>query len=315
MTPAIHGIDSPGVTASAERRTGRILRVDRFAIHDGPGIRALVLFKGCPLRCSWCHSPESQAGAPELVVKGDRCIHCGACLAACPTGLAVQGKPGGAAEGCPACGACAASCPPAARELVGREMTVEDLLAEVERDVVFYDRSGGGVTFSGGEPLAQPAFLAETLTACRARGLHTAVETSGFAPREDAGVLASADLVLFDVKLHDEERHLQHTGVSNEPILANLAWLAARHPAVRVRFPLVPGVNDDDANVDAIGRLVASLGVRGVDVLPYHTAGLAKYARLGRACALAGTRPPSADALRRVSRRLAGCGLDTRIGG
>jgi pyruvate formate lyase activating enzyme len=299
------------------RATGFIFLVERFAVHDGPGIRVAVFLKGCPLRCWWCHSPESQRVTPELFLKTDRCIVCGSCVPAC-THDAIAEVDGGyttSRERCAACGDCTDLCPTGARTIVGREMTVPDLLAEIDKDRVFVDRSGGGVTFSGGEPLMQPAFLAEALEACRAAGLHTAIETSGYAPWSAMQVVLGADLVFFDLKAADDDMHHRVTGVSNRRILDNFRRLTRAHPDVRPRIPLIPGINDDDANLDALGQIVASAGLHDVDVLPYHTAGEAKYGRLGRPYPLADVAPPSADALAHARVRLEQFGLTVHLGG
>jgi pyruvate formate lyase activating enzyme len=192
-------------------------------------------------------------------------------------------------------------------------MSAPELVAEVERDRVFLDRSGGGVTFSGGEPLMQPEFLGEALSGCKAAGLHTAVETSGFGSRFALDEAARADLVLFDLKIHDEERHLQFTGVSNRIILENFVRLTGRHRAVRVRVPLIPGINDDRENLEAIGALAAVQGATGVDLLPYHTAGAAKYERLGRPYLLAGVTAPSPEAVLAAKHCLESCGLPVHV--
>jgi len=298
--------------------SGTIFRVERFAIHDGPGIRTTVFLKGCPLACAWCHSPESQSQAPEFMPRADRCIRCGACAAACPhdafrfADTPALARP----EACDLCGSCARACPSGARELVGREVGVGELVDLIEKDRVFYDQSGGGVTFSGGEPLMQPAFLLDAVVCCREHGIHTAIDTSGFGdPAALLRIAAHADLFLFDVKTVDESRHEAFTGVGNRLILDNLRALAARHPAVIVRFPLVPGVNDDDAEVRALGRLVASLGLTRVDVLPYHRAGTAKYHRLNRTYRLDDARPPSVATRERVAQTLEGFGLTVTRGG
>ena len=195
-------------------------------------------------------------------------------------------------------------------------MTARELINTIEQDRVFVDQSGGGVTFSGGEPLMQHAFLAEAIAAAHDAGWHTAVETSGFGSSEALDVLRSADLVLFDLKLYDEARHRQATRVSNRVILANFRRLAqARAGGLRVRLPLIPGINDDDANLDAIGALAASSRVDALDLLPYHTAGLAKYARLDRPYALEGVRPSPPDAIEAARSRLAAHGLTVCVGG
>lgn len=270
--------------------TGIVFNIMRFAVNDGPGIRTTVFLKGCPLRCLWCHNPESILPGPELFIRPDRCIRCGACLEVCEHG-AIRGDEGAlmtVRELCIRCGRCVDACSADARELVGREMTTGEVLEAVSRDTVFHDESGGGVTFSGGEPLLQHEFLLSVLQGCRARGIHTAVDTSGYAaPAVLDAVAEVADLFLYDIKLFDEERHRRFTGVSNRLILENLHRLTARGAAVIVRIPLIPGINDDEVNIREIGEFVASLGgISEIDVLPYHDTGLAKYDRLGRACGL-----------------------------
>lgn len=297
--------------------TGLVFQIERFAVHDGPGIRVAVFLKGCALRCGWCHSPESQSTRPELLLKQDRCISCGTCQPVCRTNAIqeIDAEFETDLTRCDACGDCATACPTDARVIAGRRMTVPELLDEVERDRIFLDRSAGGVTFSGGEPLLQGAFLRDALAACRSAGLHTAVETAGFGPTMALEGLDQADLVLFDLKLFDEDRHRRATGVSNRLILANFGRLTSRHRGVRARLPLIPGVNDDPENVDAIGALVASAGVRAIDVLPYHTAGVAKYSRMGRPYPLPGVAPPTPAAVAAVRDRLERIGLTVHVGG
>jgi pyruvate formate lyase activating enzyme len=283
---------------------GLIFNIQRFSVHDGPGIRTTVFLKGCPLRCAWCHNPESIRAEPELSVLESRCIHCGRCVEACPTGrlAALEAlSPGDAAAGngspllrlvpelipeCILCGTCAEVCPVEARQIVGRSMAVGELMTEVLRDRLFFDDSGGGVTFSGGEPLSQPDFLTAALEACRSEGVHTAVDTSGFCRQEDLLRIAPwTDLFLFDLKHMDDARHRELTGVSNRRILENLAALAAlpepTRGSIRVRVPVIPGLNDDRTNLEATARFAASLpGVHRVDLLPYHAHGLHKRERL-----------------------------------
>jgi len=321
---------------------GRIFNIQRFSVHDGPGIRTTVFLKGCPLRCTWCHNPESLRGEVELSVAESRCIHCGQCVAACPTGrLRVLGEDGpthwtpkalGKAPECTLCGTCVEVCPVEARQLVGWRSSVDELLAEVLKDRLFFDDSGGGVTFSGGEPLGQPEFLAAALDACRHHGMRTAVDTSGFCRQEDLlAVARQSDLFLYDLKHMDEERHRELTGVSNRRILENLQALAAIHDGIWIRVPLIPGVNDDAENLDATARFVLSLpGVRRLHLLPYHRHGLAKRERLsdtpGETDEPFGTStpPPSvvdravpgaSGALEDAVRRMTDAGLETHLGG
>jgi pyruvate formate lyase activating enzyme len=297
---------------------GRVARIARGAAHDGPGIRSVIFFKGCPLRCRWCHSPETQGFGAEVLLVKDRCIACGGCVEVCACGAASLSAEGPTVDRarCTACGRCAARCPACAREVQGGWMTVDAVIDAVRRDVPFYERSGGGVTFSGGEPLHQPTFLAALLDRCRAEGIPAAIETCGHASRRAAlRALDRAPLFLFDVKIVDDARHRAMTGASNQRILSNLAALAARRADIVVRFPLVPGITDDEGNVAAVGRLVASLAQPRVDVLPYQRAGLAKYERLDQACSLADVPAASALDAERAAARLRGFGLDVRIGG
>ena len=287
---------------------GRVLRLQRFCLHDGPGIRTTVFLKGCPARCPWCHNPESQASGPELMLFTERCLRCGSCATACPNGLEPSR--------CTACGSCAEACPTGARQLVGRTVTAAEVFEEASRDRVFFDESGGGVTFSGGEPLAQAAFLRELLLGCRELGLHAAVDTCGFAPRETLlGLVPLVDLFLFDLKLLDEVRHEQLTGLPLSPILGNLEALASSGARVWLRVPVVPGLTDDEAALARAASLAARLRLTRVDLLPYHATGSGKLRRLGREDPLEGLFPPPAARLEALASLFRAQGLETRVGG
>ncbi|MGC9335639.1 MAG: glycyl-radical enzyme activating protein [Anaerolineae bacterium] len=293
--------------------------IKRFSIHDGPGIRTTVFFKGCPLTCPWCHNPESQAPDRELLLRPNRCIHCGACLDACPHGAVTRDGDhyGVAPDLCQLCGACVEVCYAEAREIVGRVMATAEVMAEVARDVAFYDQSGGGVTFSGGEPLAQPGFLQSLLRACRERGIHTALDTCGYAPWPVLDALRDdVDLFLYDVKLMDDDEHRRLTGVSNGPILENLRALSERGHAIVLRVPVIPGINDGPDEVRALAAFAASLPhLQGVDLLPYHATALDKYERLHRPYGLPGLRPPAAEALDEIVQQLDQPGIPVKVGG
>ena len=298
---------------------GLIFDVRKFSVHDGPGIRTTVFFKGCPLSCWWCHNPESQGRQPEIMLWDSRCIGCEACLAACPeAAIARSGQVVSTDQRlCTSCGTCIPYCPTDAREWIGREASVAEVMAEIERDVSFYDESGGGVTFSGGEPLMQPAFLLALLQACRQQEIHTALDTSGFAAWETLErVRPYVDLFLYDVKLIDEERHRQATGVSNTRILNNLRALSEHGHRIILRVPLVPGVNADEVNMLALADLAASLpGVERVDLLPYHHAAAGKYERLQKPYSFPDTLTPSDETVNALADRLRERGLFVKIGG
>ncbi len=287
---------------------GRIFDIKRFAIHDGPGIRTTVFLKGCSLSCAWCHNPESHSPAPEVLYWEDRCTGCGTCVAACPQGVIrlVGGRPLTDRAGCTGCGTCVAACPWGARQLVGEMMTVEEVMQRLEKDRLFYDESGGGITLSGGEPLDQPAFCRALLSRCREVEIHTALDTCGQASEETLlSVAALADLILYDLKLMDPERHRSYTGASNERILSNLRRLDRLNKRVWLRIPLIPGINDDAKTLREMAGFVAELrSVERVQVLPYHRAGLKKYERLERPAPTARLAPPSPQAVEQAVARL-----------
>jgi pyruvate formate lyase activating enzyme len=298
---------------------GLVFDIKKFSIHDGPGIRTTVFFKGCPLNCQWCHNPESQAPQRELIVRTNRCMRCGACLQACTHGGVIQeGDEYVVATGrCQLCGACVEACYAEARQIVGQEMTTAEVMAEVERDLAFYEQSGGGVTFSGGEPLAQPEFLAALLSACQRAGIHTAVDTCGYAPWSvlDA-IRGDVDLFLYDLKLMDDQAHRRLTGVSNRLILHNLRALSESGEAIILRLPILPGVNDSLDNLTALAAFAATLPhLQGIDLLPYHPTAVDKYARMNRAYSFRAMKPPAAEDLAEIAQALEQPGVPVRIGG
>lgn len=299
-------------------RSGLVFDIRKYSIHDGPGIRTAVFLKGCPLRCLWCHNPEGLSSEPEILRRPDRCVSCGACARACPLGLDPRTSAGSErCSACPAFGACAEACPAEALQLVGRRMSVEEVMAELRKDLPFYEDSGGGATFTGGEPLAQPEFLLELLRACRAEGIRSALDTSGWASRGlllEAGALA--DLVLFDLKLTDDARHRAATGVPGLPILDNLTALAASGARIVLRVPLIPGINDAPGDLESAARYAASLGAEiKLHILPYHDSGRGKYALRGAAYPMGDAREPSHEASRAAMGVFERAGLAVTIGG
>jgi pyruvate formate lyase activating enzyme len=285
---------------------GLVFNIMRFSLADGPGIRTTVFLKGCPLRCDWCHNPEGQGFAPSLMLFEERCRHCGDCKLVCPHGLTA----------CETCGLCVEACVAEARQMAGRAMSVSEVLAEIERDVIFFDGSGGGVTLSGGEPLAQPLFAEALLAACRARRIHTALDTCGAAPAEALlRVSAEADLVLFDVKLMDSDLHAAHAGVPNAAILDNLRALAAAGRSIVVRYPLIPGLNDGAAALSELAAFLRALGLRRLDLLPYHRMGADKYKRLGLARPGEDIAEQDAAEVAGIAGMLRGEGLEVGVGG
>ncbi len=296
---------------------GLVFNIQKFSLHDGTGIRTLVFLKGCPLSCRWCANPEGISPSVELAFDPAKCIgtgECGRCLEACPCGAVRPSPHGGRVEidrtRCGACGLCADACPSRALERVGRWMTVEEVLREVEEDSGFYARSGGGLTLSGGEPLLQAAFSVEVLRAARGRGIHTALETSGSCPWEDLEAACSlADEVFFDVKALESAKHRAGTGVPNERILENLRRLCARFPdrLLRVRTPVIPGYNDTPADIRAIAEFLEALpGPVAYELLPFHRFGESKYGRLGKPCPLEGLASPSPGLMASLKRYAAG---------
>ncbi|MEW6263472.1 MAG: glycyl-radical enzyme activating protein [Thermodesulfobacteriota bacterium] len=273
---------------------GTVLEIQRMSTEDGPGIRTTVFFKGCPLRCAWCHNPESISPRPQLQWIGSRCIDCGTCRDVCPNNALFRQPEGVAIDRglCQGCGLCAEACPSTALELLGRKWTVSDLVKEVAKDKVYFEKSGGGVTASGGEAALQAEFAAAFLAECRNAGLSTALDTSGCCSREDLNrLLPAADLMLFDLKLIDPDRHREFTGSSNELILENLSrvrdWMKSNlvPRELWIRTPVIPGATDDPENITGLGRFIAR-NLKGVvsrwDLCAFNNLCRDKYIRLGR---------------------------------
>lgn len=268
-------------------RQGRIFDIQRCSLHDGPGIRTTVFLKGCPLRCLWCHNPESICPERQLAYQASLCTFCRRCADLCPQGVHDVREEEHLVhrERCTLCGACVEACPARALEILGRQVSVEEVIEEVLRDRIFYETSGGGMTLSGGEPSLQPDFSMGLLHTARQEGLHTCLDTCGFCDYQTLSRLASsADLVFYDIKETDPQRHKEWTGVDNARILDNLRRLDAGGTVTRLRCPIIPGLNDREDHLRALADLAASLsGCEGVELLGYHRLGQGKRERLGMA--------------------------------
>lgn len=264
---------------------GTIYNIQRFSLHDGPGIRTTVFLKGCPLRCQWCHNPESQSTVPQLSLFAERCIGCGRCMSLCDAHVLENNQHVIRYDACRGCGKCATACPAAALEIFGREATAQEIVEEAARDLPFYQTSGGGLTISGGEPTMQPDFAAEILTLAKARQIHTAMESCGhtaFSVLEK--LLPHLDMILYDVKQMDSQLHKNYTGQDNELILSNLRRLCGKDQTVEVvvRTPVIPGFNDQKENFAALRDFLLTLErIPRVEVLPYNPLAGSKYPRLG----------------------------------
>jgi pyruvate formate lyase activating enzyme len=276
-------------------RQGLLFDLKKFAVHDGPGIRTTVFFKGCPMRCLWCHNPEGISPRREVMVFSSRCIKsCRDCLDACPRRALRKARGGIVLDRgrCDGCGACARVCPAEALQIAGSSATADEIMKELAKDKPFYQESGGGVTFSGGEPLQQPGFLRELLAQCRRQKLHTAVDTSGHAPYTVfEKILPLTDLFLYDLKIVNEARHKQLTGLSNRLLLDNLAKLSGSGCSLAIRVPLVPGCNDRPGDLDEMADFCADLPRRQQGQAPgtrrshrRHHAAVSGHAAQGEGC-------------------------------
>lgn len=301
-------LDFDNIGDRGEGLKGLVFDVQKFAIHDGGGIRTNVFLKGCPLQCLWCSNPESLASKPEITFVTNNCIGCGKCLEVCPAGAIRQAETAGEdiiidRERCTLCGQCAKHCYAGAINIIGRYISVPELMQIIERDRKFYEQSGGGVTFSGGEPTAQPEFLKAALAEIQKRGIHTAIETSSFLPWDIyASILQHVDLVLTDIKHMDDTEHKRLTGVSNQLILDNLRNISRLGIPVRIRLPLIPGINDSDRNLEATADFVQQLNnVQSLDILPYHRLGEMKWRQLDLSYPLKGV---ESQTLEQVDARL-----------
>ncbi|MBK1664602.1 glycyl-radical enzyme activating protein [Rhodospirillum rubrum] len=297
---------------------GIVFDIQRYSIHDGPGIRTIVFLKGCPLACRWCSNPESQRFDAVLMYKKSSCVGCGKCIEVCKAGALSFSNPEFIdRDKCVRCGACADVCLPGALTMKGKGMTVWQVMQELQKDAINYRRSGGGITLSGGEPLVQSAFALELLKACKDKGWSTAMETTGHAPKEVVEqVMPFVDHALVDLKSIDPLVHQSQTGVANRLILENAIRISQLSPNTVVRVPVVPGVNDTEAAIEAIGRFAKLMhGVNTIHLLPYHTYGENKYALLGREYPMGDTKALSEKTVELLKGVVEGLGLRCVIGG
>jgi pyruvate formate lyase activating enzyme len=296
-----------------------IFDIKRYAIHDGPGIRTTVFLKGCPLTCPWCHNPEGQQPRPQRMYHAQRCIVCGECIEHCPAEAITASTNGNHLDPnrCRMCQTCEQVCPADAVTFVGRTIDSAAVMAEVVKDIPFYDDSQGGVTFSGGEPLMQPTFLIDLLKACGENDIHRAVDTTGYAPCEDLMAVAEhTELFLYDIKHLDPQAHLAFTGVSNQIILENLKQLARNGGDITIRIPVIPKFNDSPAHLTRLGQFLSTLpGIRSVHLLPFHQRARAKYTRLGMCLPSDDIVDPPATHMRQLAQQLKQFQLEVRIGG
>ena len=290
-------------------RKGMIFNVQKYNMYDGPGVRTLVFFKGCPLRCKWCSNPESQKRMYELLYKAELCVNCGKCASVCPVGLHTMEADGthklSDTVKCIGCRECEKVCEASALSVVGEKRTISEVMDIVEEDRSFYELSGGGLTLGGGEVLMQPEFATSVLMACKQRGINTAIETCGYAKLDDVLKVAEfVDLFLFDLKHINSEKHYEFTGVRNETILQNVTALIEKRHNVRIRLPLMKDVNDAPEDIEGlIAFLKPFLGrknFKGVDLLPYHKLGVGKYAQLGREYPMKGDFAMNDEELERI---------------
>lgn len=294
---------------------GRIVSFKRMAVHDGPGLRTTVFLKGCPLSCRWCHNPECISPLPEAAYIEKKCLHCGECLPVCPASRMEKNTHVFDRSRCIACGKCDSFCLGDALTFYGKEISPEEALSVILEDRAFYAESGGGATISGGEPLMQPAFTAELLRLLKSEGIHTALDTCGFASRAAVdAVLPHTDLFLYDMKAASEQVHISLTGQSNRPILENLRYISSLNRPIEIRIPFIPGMND--AEISGIAAILKDIpGITLVRVLPYHPFAASKYASLGMTYAMPETPRPDRAAMAAAVDILKAAGLNAIDGG
>lgn len=305
--------------ARDDKKRGLVFDIKRYALHDGPGIRTTIFLKGCPLRCEWCDNPESQNSKPELIYWAEKCMGCRRCANACDQG-AIRWNDGNQQlirAKCNLCGKCLEVCYSEALEQVGRYLTVEELINEIEKDRIFYQQSKGGVTLSGGEPTFQPTFAAEILKTCKNKSIHTVLDTCGYADWNIMEmIIQHTDLVLYDLKEMNSTKHKEFIGVSNERILANAEKISQLNIPIVIRIPLIPTFNDRHDNTKELSHFISNLSsVKKIEVLPYHELGIPKYSKLNREYKLGDLKPIRRENLSKIKAELELSGFDVQVSG
>ena len=297
---------------------GLIFDIQRYCIHDGPGIRTVVFFKGCPLRCKWCANPESLNAFEELGYGKNDCIRCGSCVKACKNGAITLGEDGIVInrKKCSLCFDCAAVCPTGAMRMMGKCYSLEEVIEIVKKDEMFYKNSGGGLTLSGGELLRQSEFASALLEKAKELGIHTAIETSGYAQWDSfKQVLKNTDLVLMDIKHVNDEKHTLYTGVSNTLILGNFKKIQKLGKPLIVRIPVIPGFNTDEESIGEYIDFLTGCGICEVNLLAFHQLGESKYDMMGMDYSFRGIKPPTDEEMKAIAGRMQSKGINVKIGG
>lgn len=300
--------------------SGTIFDIKKFAIHDGPGIRTTVFLKGCPLKCFWCHNPEGINSDHELIYQKKRCLKdCNDCISVCPHNalspinnfITINEKK------CTISGKCANICPTEALRVIGKKISVDEFIKEIEKDRVFFEQSNGGVTFSGGEPLMQPEFLFALLAECQKRNIHTVVDTCGYTPFKNLyKIKDKVDLFFYDLKIMDEKKHKDITGVSNHLILDNLKNLSQQKKKIHIRIPIIAELNDSEKNIIQTVEFLKSLGnIKEISLLPYHKMGSVKYRNLKKESHRPDIKSLSDESINKIKTLITNSGFNVKIGG
>jgi len=299
---------------------GTIFDIQRYCVHDGPGVRTVVFMKGCPLNCVWCCNPESISPKPELMVFNSSCIGCGLCIKSCPKGALCleEGKIIINRAKCDICGICTEACPTESIQMRGYSIELKELTEEILKDEPFFRNSGGGVTLSGGEPTAQPEFAAALLAKLNSKGIHTAIETNGYANWPVLkSLVRQSDLILFDIKHLNPLKHFEYTGVTNEQILYNLNQIVSEKKQIIIRMPIIPGVNYHLSHLKETAKYLKTLNgsIEEVHLLPYHRLGVQKYAKLGKSYPLNDVEPLTPNEIEHISNLFDAQKFRIKIGG